>query len=83
MNGPLYINAEGYEEILERDCSLCEKGKVKIKHTFENGENCTQLEQKCNICGSSCFTCSRCNASDKCAFAYDRYNVNGACLADK
>lgn len=29
------------------------------------------------------FTCNKCPAADDCAFAWDLYNTNGDCLADK
>jgi 7-cyano-7-deazaguanine synthase in queuosine biosynthesis len=29
------------------------------------------------------YTCNRCDAADKCRFAWDFYNIGGDCLAEK
>lgn len=57
----------------------------------------SESEESCKVCGkpsgyeawcsNDCFivlcTCSVCDLEHKCPYAYDEYNTNGDCLAEK
>ena len=87
MSGPLYVNAEGYEDE-KMPCPFCINGHTR-QYQMTHGvktEVDSYLCYECNgssKCSKKVFTCYGCPEVPNCKCAYDNYNTNGDCLMGK